>query len=105
MITIIELEEKNDRELRAQGVDEMKESERFKRYREKFNAALDAAIYTKFTEKLNQPTVSDTLREANKLLDDLTDVLDLVVDCFPLDYNIFETFVKKYHLQYNTLMV
>lgn len=67
---------------------------------------LNKAIHARFQEAFSDrvDSVSLTLQAANEVVDDLADVLDLVVPCFPPRYKIFDIFVDRYQQELYAIM-
>ncbi len=90
MIQVVEREEYKDNifrdKLMAQGLDPYDDLHRksFRRFRELFFMNLRDAISARFDACFGScNAISQVLEEAQKLLDDLTIVLDEVIPCFP----------------------
>ncbi|PRP80263.1 hypothetical protein PROFUN_12730 [Planoprotostelium fungivorum] len=111
-LQVVERQEEYDKLLRAKLVSQKKDpdddrnSRLFKRYKERFFIQMKAKVTDRFESTfLNCDTAGQTLREIQNIIDDLTTVLDEVIQCFPPTWNIFEFFFKEYHIRFNTMFM
>ncbi|KAH3744878.1 exocyst complex subunit 3 [Pelomyxa schiedti] len=87
-------------EAKQQGLEEPSEDET---YFEQAKAHIRNSIEENFSATFDMDLAADinhTISMCNTRVDELTDVLDYLVGCFPPEYNIFELFVTEYSNQF-----
>ncbi|EGG21463.1 exocyst complex subunit 3 [Cavenderia fasciculata] len=74
-------------------------------YGDRFIEVLGQSIASRFEPMFLtcQTDLVQTLREVNKMVDELDVVMDVVGECYPPSYDLFNYYVKEYHSKFYSL--
>ncbi|KYR00334.1 exocyst complex subunit 3 [Tieghemostelium lacteum] len=99
-------EKKKKNLISSEGIEGEEDSDLNKTdYGDKFIAVLLHSISSRFEPMYltGQSDLVQTLKEVNKMVDELTVVMDQVSECYPPSYDLFNFFVNQYHSKFYAL--